>query len=238
MAYKRISPIPVIEGASGLQSSPAYFPIVGGTSSTSSFQNPSSLGTSGQVLTSNGSSSLPTFEAPSSGGSWVLISDQTVSATSSIQFTSIGSYDIYFLIFRGCGNNTNTSTSGIQVSDDNGSSYITTNYQGGLDRNGYDNTPPGNDNSTTLFPISGPTTNTNNYTSLKIMLSGLNQGSGIPVTISGNVTYKNSSGGGPKMVIGRVGGRSSTAGGTLNAFRYLASSGTVNGNFRLYGIAN
>lgn len=63
MAYKQKSPIPVPEGGTGLSSNTAYAPIVGGTTSTSALQNATTgLGTSAFVLTSTGSSSLPTMQ--------------------------------------------------------------------------------------------------------------------------------------------------------------------------------
>jgi hypothetical protein len=67
MSYKRISPQPVVEGGTGVISSTAYAPIVGGTTSTGAFQAASTgLSTSGFVLTSNGASAIPSFQAASS----------------------------------------------------------------------------------------------------------------------------------------------------------------------------
>ena len=68
MAYKQISPQEVIEGGTGASSFTAYAPICGGSTSTSSFQSSATgLSTTGYLYTSNGSSSLPSFqEAPSS----------------------------------------------------------------------------------------------------------------------------------------------------------------------------
>jgi len=69
-AYKRISPQPVIEGGTGIQSATTYAPIVGGTTSTGAFQSAGTgISNSGYVLTSTGSSSLPTWQA--GGGSGV-----------------------------------------------------------------------------------------------------------------------------------------------------------------------
>jgi hypothetical protein len=62
MSYKIISPLPVVEGGSGVQSNTAYAVICGGTSSTNPIQSIVSVGTSGQVLTSNGAGALPTFQ--------------------------------------------------------------------------------------------------------------------------------------------------------------------------------
>lgn len=55
-------------GGTGLTSTTAYAVLCGGTTSTGNLQSIASVGTSGQILTSNGASALPTFQnAPSSG---------------------------------------------------------------------------------------------------------------------------------------------------------------------------
>ncbi len=52
----------VPRGGSGLASATAYAVLCGGTTSTGAFQSIASVGTSGQVLTSNGAGLLPTFQ--------------------------------------------------------------------------------------------------------------------------------------------------------------------------------
>lgn len=54
-------------GGTGDASFTAYSVICGGTTSTGNLQNVSGLGTSGQVLTSNGASALPTWQTSSAG---------------------------------------------------------------------------------------------------------------------------------------------------------------------------
>jgi hypothetical protein len=68
MAYKRVSPQPVVEGGTGDSSLTAYAVLTGGTTSTGAIQSIASVGTSGQVLTSNGAAALPTFQAAGGGG--------------------------------------------------------------------------------------------------------------------------------------------------------------------------
>jgi len=58
----------VPRGGSGLASATAYAVLCGGTTSTGAFQSVASVGTSGQVLTSNGAGALPTFQTFSAGG--------------------------------------------------------------------------------------------------------------------------------------------------------------------------
>ena len=65
MSYKRVSPQPVVEGGSGVTTmTTAYAPVCAGTTATAALQVASTgLATSGYVLTSTGSASLPTFQA-------------------------------------------------------------------------------------------------------------------------------------------------------------------------------
>src|SRR3990167_7355407 len=55
-------------GGSGLTSFTPYALLAGGTLSTGSLQQVSGLGDAGQVLTSNGSGTLPSWQASSGGG--------------------------------------------------------------------------------------------------------------------------------------------------------------------------
>lgn len=59
--------MPVIEGGTGDQSLTAYAVVCGGTTGTGQLQSIASVGTAGQVLTSNGAGALPTFQASSAG---------------------------------------------------------------------------------------------------------------------------------------------------------------------------
>lgn len=60
-----ITPLLVIDGGTGDIAFTPYTPICGGTTSTGNLQSVVSTGTAGQVLTSNGASSLPTFQSGS-----------------------------------------------------------------------------------------------------------------------------------------------------------------------------
>ena len=55
----------VAGGGTGVISATAYSVLTGGTTSTGAFQSVASVGTSGQVLTSNGAGALPTFQTAS-----------------------------------------------------------------------------------------------------------------------------------------------------------------------------
>lgn len=61
------SPSTVPSGGTGVTSFTAYAPIFGGTTSTGALQS-GTVGTSGQILTSNGPGALPTFQAAAAAG--------------------------------------------------------------------------------------------------------------------------------------------------------------------------
>ena len=54
--------LPVANGGTGATSQTAYAVLAGGTTSTGAYQSVASVGTSGQVLMSNGAGALPTFQ--------------------------------------------------------------------------------------------------------------------------------------------------------------------------------
>lgn len=56
-------PLPVSDGGTGTSSATAYAVLCGGTTSTGAHQSIAGVGTSGQLLTSNGASALPTFQS-------------------------------------------------------------------------------------------------------------------------------------------------------------------------------
>ncbi len=60
--------LPVAGGGTGVAALTAYAPLFGGTTGTGAVQS-GTVGTAGHVLTSNGAGALPTFQAPSGGGS-------------------------------------------------------------------------------------------------------------------------------------------------------------------------
>lgn len=76
----------VADGGTGVSSLTAYAPVFGGTTSTGAVQS-GTVGTSGQVLTSNGAGALPTFQAASASLSEASQADMEA-FTSSTVFTS------------------------------------------------------------------------------------------------------------------------------------------------------
>lgn len=68
MAYSGAEPKPVIAGGTGKSSFTAYAVICGGITSQGALQSIASVGTAGQVLTSNGAAALPTFQSAAASG--------------------------------------------------------------------------------------------------------------------------------------------------------------------------
>ena len=62
--------LPVAGGGTGRASHTAYAVICGGTTTTAAQQSIASVGTTGQVLTSNGAGALPTFQTPAGGAAF------------------------------------------------------------------------------------------------------------------------------------------------------------------------
>lgn len=62
--------LPVTNGGTGASSLTAYAVLCGGTTSTGAVQSVASVGTAGQVLTSNGAGALPTFQTATSSTSY------------------------------------------------------------------------------------------------------------------------------------------------------------------------
>lgn len=65
--------VTVAQGGTGIATATAYAVLCGGTTGTGPFQSIAGVGTSGQVLTSNGAGALPTFQAAAGGAAWTGI---------------------------------------------------------------------------------------------------------------------------------------------------------------------
>lgn len=241
MAYKRISPQPVIEGGTGISSATSYAPVCGGTTTTGAFQSASSgQSNSGYVLTSNGTSALPTWQAApgGGGGNLVLIQNQTFPAASNVphvDFTSgiSGTYNTYLFAISFVAPQTAGDNIDLQFSSNGGSTWINSGYTAGCNyTTGYTSATLNNANSTSSFILT-----VNNYQfpayggNGTIWLFDITSGN-IP-TINGFVSYTYSS-----AVQGAAafsGGSCSTT--NINAFRFIASTGNItSGSFSLYGL--
>lgn len=101
-------PLAVSQGGTGRATATAYGVLCAGTTATGAQQSIASVGTSGQVLTSNGPGALPTMQDATSGGGSVqvwcyFVGTGTPSITDSYQMTSItdngtGYYSLNFSV--------------------------------------------------------------------------------------------------------------------------------------------
>mgnify|MGYP003675447375 FL=1 len=104
----------VAEGGTGASTLAANGVLFGnGTSAVGA----TAVGTSAQVLTSNGSGVAPTFQ-DAGGGPWNLVTSGSLSAAAELQVTSITKYTRVIILLPSGGN-----SFAVQTSTDNGSSY-------------------------------------------------------------------------------------------------------------------
>lgn len=218
------NPITVPQGGTGDSSLTAYSVICGGTTSTGSVQSVSSVGSSGQILTSNGAGALPSFKNLASGQT--LLQSSTASASASIDFTGLSSsaYTHYNLVYNFITASSATTLTFL-VSTNNGSTWISASYLTG----GW-NTPV---NSTTV---------TNSTTAASGYLSTATNNT---TSWAGQAFFFNLSNGSAFLSIGEA---VNTAGNrcefnsynpavNVNAIRIIATSGNIaSGSFSLYGI--
>lgn len=75
--------LPVGSGGTGATTQTAYAVLCGGTTGTGAYQSIASVGTAGQILTSNGAGALPTFQAAGGGfaSGTVMLFGQTAAPT-------------------------------------------------------------------------------------------------------------------------------------------------------------
>jgi hypothetical protein len=123
------NPVSVAHGGSGDSSFTAYSIICGGTTSTGVLQSVSGVGTTNQILMSNGSSALPSWQS----GGMKLISTQTVTtATGALVFSSIpvSSFTNYWVNIADVTNSSSAAGTYFQVLMGTGSTYLSTYYAG------------------------------------------------------------------------------------------------------------
>ncbi len=178
LSYALTSNPSVSQGGTGDSSFTAYSVLCGGTTSTGALQNVSGLGSSTQILTSNGSAALPTWQtAPSpTKHDWVLLHTNTPgSGTTNSDFTSIlsSSYFVYMVIFTNVTCATNAAQLNMTFSTNNGSTYLTTGYQCGLNSTPYNGTTLTNLNSTSTAILSSGLSNSSGFYQGSLYLFGL-----------------------------------------------------------------
>lgn len=232
MTYKLPRPVVVSNGGTGDTSLTAYAVLCGGTTTTGAVQSIASVGTSGQLLTSNGAGALPTMQAAPAAGGLVKIQTQTASNSANLSFTTgiTSTYTTYMFTLNNVVPATNAVTLNVTVTVDGGSNYLATGYLAGVNSNPYNSATITNANSTTAMPLTGAQVNTST------------------VGVSGNVYFYNITtanlpemtaqinwNSGSQQVGLAVANNSTTTG--VNGFRFVFSSGNISsGSITLYGV--
>lgn len=224
-------PINVANGGSGASSFTTYAPLCGGTTSTGILQQgTTNFSVSGDVLTSNGASALPSWKKP---GSPIKITTLTASVSATLTFTSsdiTNAYNLYLIEITRL-----VSLAGgtlrVLFSTNNGVSYLATGYQCCTFRNAYNTATLSRTSSTAVGSIATLTNGTD--------------------TISATL-YFNAASGVPSIFIGRGSSYASTGttlsnhfmtgsntNNSINNIQFLMSTGTLtSGTITLYGITN
>jgi len=221
--------IAVANGGTGVGSFTAYAPICGGTTSTGNLQSVASVGTTGQVLTSNGAGALPTFQTLPN---MVKIATRTASSSASLSFTSseiTSTYSAYYIVYNNIIASSASQTFNMDWSVNNGSTYLNSNYQNACVAFSWNGTTLSNAGFTTTCPI-GATTN-----------SSTTQPACGNITIYGVGTSQHTSYTGSFVsslnVYGIIAGGQSGATISLNNIKFSFSSGNIaSGTITLYGI--
>lgn len=229
MAYKRTSPLPIIEGGTNATTMATTDGTVyyDGTSLVTT-----ATGTSGQVLTSGGAGVAPSY---SSAGAWVFISKQTATNSASLVFTSgiSATYNNYAMIFNNLLPATDLITMFVRLSIDAGSTYIATSYEGGATRNAWNLSTWTNVNATTGFIVGSVLHNANIGMFSTIYLYNLTSAN---FASSQGVTSAYNSGTSlqtQQLCTGVYTGATVT----VNALQVIASSGNLtSGSVSLFGI--
>lgn len=109
------TPLSVPQGGTGLATATAYAVLVGGTTTVNPFQSVASVGTTGQVLTSNGAGAKPSFQAVSAAGAFSSVVIQVFTADGTYTPTSGMKYCVVECLGGGAGGGGAQTTSAVQV---------------------------------------------------------------------------------------------------------------------------
>jgi hypothetical protein len=140
--------LPVASGGTGATSATAYAVQCGGTTSTGAHQSVASLGTSGQVLTSQGASALPTWTTISS----TPTTQQVLDATAGASAGAVGTYGLFFITFGLGSFNFNSTIAGSNLTPSNAGGTTNGNQPSGTWRSmGYANSNDTAPRATTVF---------------------------------------------------------------------------------------
>jgi hypothetical protein len=171
------------------------------------------------------------------GGSLELIEEQTFSNVASVEFTAIqeNKYDVHFLQCENIQAHTDSSRLVIQLSNDNGSTYETTNYQYAMQYGSSAGTfsEVRNTSYTAFYSSSDMGTGTNETCNMYWYLYNLGNSSKYSFSTHQLTEFdKNAQ---FRMVFG---GNTYTVAETINAIKVLGQNNTSNisGTIKLYGV--
>jgi hypothetical protein len=245
MGYIGALPYSVSQGATGVttitgvvtgngtspftgQSITAFNTVVGGASNALVGVSP---GTSSDPLTSNGASANPSYRV--SGSCLYTLGSTSGSGVGSISFTGLitSNFKCYILRYYYYAPATNNSIMQIRFSNDNGSSYFSTNYLAGTSYNDYTTGTLTNTTATDGCRVTGPQTNSNSIRSAGELFI-MNCQSSAYVALVGSTTTGTTT----TISYGRACG-TYTAGTNINAVRIISSSGNItSGTYTFYGL--
>lgn len=226
----------VAQGGTGRTSATAHGVLIGnGTSAVAV----TGAGTAGQVLTSNGASADPTFQAAAGGGAWVYLSTVTASNSASVDVdaTIDGTYDTY--VIEAVNILVATVTDKLWCRLKLGGSYIAGDYSSHV----MGPTPSSTSYVAYVYDgqadlqITGPLYNTVGFGGCNLTMVIKNPAS----TTSKKHLYWQGAGmgGGANPVYIAGSGYCNNSTSALTGIRFKASSGNItSGTFRLYGIKN
>lgn len=224
--------VAVTNGGTGVSTLTAYAPIFGGTTGTGAVQS-GTVGTAGQVLTSNGAGVLPTFQAPQVGA-MTKISTQTASASATIDFTGLSSTYKKYIIE--CIDVEPASAADLLVRYEISAAWVTTSTYGtsGQGR-AADSTAATLENTGTSINMTGG----------QIVATGANNGNHFTVTINNpshskvtriGFTAEYLADAGRQFWMAGAGYNTSTT--AVTGIRFFMSTGNItSGTFVLYGIS-
>lgn len=165
----------------------------------------------------------------SSKSGWILLGSQQAAASATIDFANLPAMHNFAVVIR----NVTPATDGehlyLQVSQDNGATWIGAGYTSGINYTAFDSDVITNENNATGFIISGSIDNTADYEATIYLLNAEMPDA---FGITGSAVWLDKALG--KTSFGTMGGRTTTG---INAFRFIMTAHAIDtGNFSLYGI--
>lgn len=197
-----------------------------------------SYGTNGQVLTSAGTGSAPTWVTPTPAAV-TLVTSTTATGASSVIFTNLSTtYGLYLLEFDSTFISTTSEGLYLTVSSDNGATYYSSAYRNNGTYSSAGTTSTANQNTTAfnLAPSWVSGTGSTLATSASGSIWMYNPAASGKTFNAQHLATSNQSDG--VQVIVNLGFQLDTSGSAVNAVKIFGGGGsTITGKFRLYGYA-